>query len=169
VVWDIGSNLGLFTFPAALKAKTGRVYAFEPDSDLANCLLRSSRLHQNEKLAISVLCVAVSDADGVANFQISKFSRAMNKLETVGKWHEEQVTVDELRLVPTLRIDTLARVLARPTVLKIDVEGAEIHVLQGGETTISTYRPTILIDRAEGTFGSNANLLRKTPLCLVRW
>jgi hypothetical protein len=34
VVWDIGSNLGLFTLPAA-HTKIGRVYAFEPDLELA--------------------------------------------------------------------------------------------------------------------------------------
>jgi FkbM family methyltransferase len=145
-VWDIGSNLGLFALPAALKAKTGLVYAFEPDLELAECLFRSLRLHQNEKLSISVLCVAISNVDGIANFQISKFSRAMNKLEAAGKWHENQVVTKELRLVPTMRIDTLAKALARPNVLKIDVEGAEIDVLLGGEETISTSRPAILIE-----------------------
>jgi hypothetical protein len=70
----------------------------------------------------------------------------MNKLEAVGKWHEQQVIAQELRLVPTMRIDTLVQTLAPPSVLKIDVEGAEIDVLEGGEATISTYRPTILIE-----------------------
>src|SRR5664280_510032 len=41
IVWDIGTNLGLFAFPAALKAKNGRVYGFEPDVELAANLLRS--------------------------------------------------------------------------------------------------------------------------------
>src|SRR5450631_183539 len=47
VVWDIGANLGLFGLPAALKAKKGRVYGFEPDVDLVANLLRSSRLPRN--------------------------------------------------------------------------------------------------------------------------
>src|SRR5262249_44797981 len=111
VVWDIGSNLGLFALPAALKAKAGRVYAFEPDLELAGSLLRSLRLNQNEKLPISVMCVAISKVDSAANFQISKFSRALNKLETVGRWNESHIVVEELRLVPTMRIDTLAQTL----------------------------------------------------------
>jgi FkbM family methyltransferase len=146
VVWDIGANLGLFALPAALKAIRGRVYTFEPDVELAGNLLRSLRLHRNQKLSMSVVCVAISNIDSVADFQISKFSRAMNKLEAVGKWHEQQVVVKALRLVPTMRIDTLAKTLAPPTVLKIDVEGAEIDVLEGGEATISKCRPTILIE-----------------------
>ena len=92
------------------------------------------------------MCVAIAKADGAANFQISKFSRAMNKLEAVGKWHEDQIEVEQLRSVPTMRIDTLATTLPPPTVLKIDVEGAEIEVLEGGEMTIARYRPVVLIE-----------------------
>jgi FkbM family methyltransferase len=146
VVWDIGGNLGLFALPAALKATRGRVYTLEPDVELASNLLRSLRLRQNQKLNVTVACVAVSNIDGAASFQISKFSRAMNKLEAVGKWHEQQLVTKELRLVPTMRIDTLAKTLASPTVLKIDVEGAEIEVLEGGEATIARCRPIILIE-----------------------
>ena len=112
VVWDVGSNLGLFALPAALKAARGRVYAFEPDVDLAGNLLRSLRLNQNKDLNVSVLCVAVSNVDGTGAFQISKYSRAMNKLEAVGKWHESQVAAEELRSVATMRIDTLSKTLA---------------------------------------------------------
>src|SRR5208282_2691737 len=36
VIWDIGANLGLFAFPAALRATAGHVYCFEPDVELAN-------------------------------------------------------------------------------------------------------------------------------------
>src|ERR1700719_4113886 len=31
IVWDVGGNMGLFSFPAALKARAGHVYTFEPD------------------------------------------------------------------------------------------------------------------------------------------
>jgi FkbM family methyltransferase len=146
VVWDIGSNLGLFSLPAALKVIRGQVYAFEPDVDLAGNLLRSLRLDGNKELHIAVLCVAVSNADGASAFQISKFSRAMNKLEAVGKWHDSQVAFEELRSVVTMRIDTLSKTLVPPTAIKIDVEGAEMEVLEGGEATIRNYRPTMLVE-----------------------
>jgi FkbM family methyltransferase len=146
IVWDIGSNLGLFALPAALKAKRGRVFAFEPDVDLAANLLRSLRLKQNKDLRLTVLCVAVSNVDATSYFQISKFSRAMSKLESVGTWSDDQVISDERRTVVTTRIDSLSETLAAPTVIKIDVEGAEAMVLEGGETTIAKCRPTILIE-----------------------
>lgn len=146
VVWDIGANAGLFALPAALHACRGRVLAFEPDVELAAILLRTLRLPSNRALDISVLAVALSDADATAAFEISKYSRAMNKLESVGRLHQDQVVAEERRIVPTMRLDTLAQSLPPPTALKIDVEGAEMHVLEGGEATIARYRPVILVE-----------------------
>ena len=146
VVWDVGANMGLFALPAALKAKQGRVYAFEPDVDLTAHLLRTLRLDGNKALNVLPLCIALSSAEGAANFQISKFGRSMNKLETAAPWNQALVTVRELRSVATMRIDTLAQSLSPPTVFKIDVEGAEMEVLKGGEGTIAKYRPTMLVE-----------------------
>jgi FkbM family methyltransferase len=146
VVWDIGANLGLFAFPAALKARAGRVYAFEPDVDLAANLARGLRLARNRGLPLTALCLAVADADATATFEVSKFSRAMNRLAGVGSWNDASVAAHELRTVATLRIDTLAKSLAPPSVIKIDVEGAELQVLEGGSATLAAHRPVLLIE-----------------------
>ena len=69
-VWDVGSNLGLFALPAALKASNGRTYAFEPDVDLAGNLLRSLRLIRNKELHIR--CSALLSQTSMAR-QIFKF------------------------------------------------------------------------------------------------
>ena len=144
IVWDIGANMGLFAIPAALRAS--QVYAFEPDVELAHNLCRSLRLRANRALSIAVICAAVSNVDGTTNFEISKFSRAMSKIEAAGRWHQSAIAVEEIRIVPTLRIDTLVNKLAPPTVLKIDVEGAEMMVLDGAAETIAEHRPSILIE-----------------------
>jgi FkbM family methyltransferase len=146
VVWDIGANLGLFAFPAALKARVGRVYAFEADVDLAANLARGLRLPRNCSLSLTMLCLAVSDADGTATFEVSQFSRAINRLAGVGAWNDASVITQERRSVPTLRIDTLAKSLAAPGVIKIDVEGAELAVLEGGRATLAAHRPVLLIE-----------------------
>jgi FkbM family methyltransferase len=180
VVWDIGANMGLFAIPAALKAS--RVYAFEPDVELAHNLCRSLRLRANRGLNATVICAAVSNVDGTANFEISKFSRAMNKLEAVGRWRQSTVTVEQIRIVPTLSIDTLANSLAPPTILKIDVESAEMLVLEGGAATIAAHRPSILIEcsrrmaRILGAFFAmhryvllDGKIERPTPLSSPVW
>ncbi|MDB5804233.1 MAG: methyltransferase, FkbM family domain protein [Betaproteobacteria bacterium] len=146
VVWDIGMNVGMFAFPAAVRAAQGHVYGFEADVELAANLLRSQRLPLNRSLHLSVFCIALSDADSTANFEISRYSRAMNKLQGVGEWHQSAVAVKELRSVATMRIDTLAQSLPPPDVIKIDVEGAEARVLEGGAATIARHRPIMLVE-----------------------
>ena len=144
VVWDAGANIGLFALPAALKAS--RVYAFEPNAEVAGWLKRSLHLPSNRALKIEIVAAALSEADGHEQFQISKFSTALSKLQNVGSWNDGAVVADEVKTVPTMTIDTLARSLLPPDVLKIDVEGAEMKVLRGGCETIAKCRPVILVE-----------------------
>jgi len=146
VVWDIGANMGLFAFPAALKAKNGHVICFEPDVELASNLLRSVRRPRNKSLNISIFSLALSDSEGAARFLISRYGRSMNKLDGVGEWHDDLFVVRETRSVGLMRIDTLAKTLAPPDLIKIDVEGAEMQVLNGGKETIATCRPIFLVE-----------------------
>lgn len=167
VVWDVGMNLGLFAIPASLKTKHGKVYGFEPDVELAANVLRSLRSTQNAGLNLSVISAALSDADGLATFQISKFSRALNKLSTAGAWHEDQVATAETRSVVTLKVDTLSRLLDPPQAMKIDVEGAEMQVLEGGEATIERYRPAILIEGPKELAKPMGDFFRKHGYALL--
>jgi len=146
IVWDIGANMGLFAFPSALKARRGHVYAFEPDIELARNLIRSKRRPRNRGLPIVVFSFALSDTDGTTDFLIASQGRAMNKLDGAAPWHDNLFEVSEKRSVGTFRIDTIAKTRPAPSVLKIDVEGAELKVLQGGRETIAKHKPVILIE-----------------------
>lgn len=146
VVWDIGANLGLFAFPAALKARHGKVYAFEPDPDVARQIQRGLSLPCNKGLDVSVTAAAVSDRGGTAEFEISAYGTAMSRLKGEGAWHNSQVTARATRTVVTHTVDTLAKNLSAPTIIKIDVEGAEVKVLEGARNTIARCRPVMLIE-----------------------
>ncbi|SEF14648.1 methyltransferase, FkbM family [Rhizobiales bacterium GAS191] len=146
IVWDVGGNMGLFSFPAALKAHEGRVYTFEPDVELARNLVRGMRRPRNRALPITVFSFALSDMDGTADFLIARHGRCMNKLDGVASWHDNLFETSETRSVGTFRIDTIAKSRQPPGVLKIDVEGAEMKVLEGGRETIAKHKPVILIE-----------------------
>lgn len=146
IVWDIGGNMGLFAFPAALRASQGHVYVFEPDSELASNLLRSLRRPRNRRLQVTVMPLALSDRESVASFQISAYGQAMNKLEGVGLWHSDLFVAAETRMVPTFRFDMIAEICRPPDIVKIDVEGAEMLVLNGARKTIAAHRPVMLIE-----------------------
>jgi FkbM family methyltransferase len=145
-VWDIGANVGLFAFcAAALAGPAGQVLAVEPDLWLAQLLTRSSRdLRRNHQPAasVNVLAAAVSESNRVGLLSIAERARASNHLiesqgsTQVGGTRGVQSTV-------TVSLDFLADYFPAPTVLKIDVEGAEVGVLRGASRLLQSSRPVI--------------------------
>src|SRR5262245_34562866 len=80
VVWDIGANVGLFSFCSAARAgSSGFVLAIEPDAWLAHLISRSSlNLNQKDWARVEVLCAAASDSNRVTQLNIAKGARAAN-------------------------------------------------------------------------------------------
>ena len=146
VVWDIGANVGVFTFAAANRAGTdGRIVAIEPDVFLADLLQRSAGLRSKPRATISILPMAVSDSVDLVEFCISKRGRASSHLRTVAgssqTWGARAIV-----WALTVTRDWLAERLPVPQVLKVDVETAEHLVLQGGAELICTHKPIILCE-----------------------
>jgi FkbM family methyltransferase len=146
VVWDIGANIGLFSFAAAVAAgPNGLVLALEPDALLVG-LLRRSALANQGLAPVEVLSVAVADEIGVARFHIAQRNRATNHLDGFGTSQTGGVRTTEL--VPAVTLDWLAAHFPMPGVVKIDVEAAEVKVLSGGASVLRS-RPTIICEVAE--------------------
>jgi FkbM family methyltransferase len=133
-VWDIGANLGLFSFAAAVAAGPGgRVLAVEPDTMLAGLLRRSAALNRGHA-PVDVLPAALSDELSVARFHIARRNRSTNYLDGFGTSQTGGVRATEL--VPTFTLDWLTAHFAAPDVIKIDVEEAEAAVLAGGSRVL---------------------------------
>jgi FkbM family methyltransferase len=96
VVWDIGANVGLFTFAAAnLTGLGGSVLAIEAGIWLGGLLRRSARLSWPGRAPVEVLAVAVSNNCGISHFEIAERARASNHLQghgsnQAGGWRETQ-------------------------------------------------------------------------------
>ena len=143
IVWDIGANLGLFSFAAAVLAgPEGRVLAVEPDTDLAG-LLRRSAARCAGHAPVEVLPAAVSDHQSVATFHIARRNRSTSHLAGFGS--SMTGGIRSTRLVPTVTLDSLAARFPAPNVIKIDVEGAELLVLAGG-TEVLSLLPTVICE-----------------------
>jgi FkbM family methyltransferase len=134
VVYDIGANVGFYTLLAStLVAEHGRVYAFEPlPSNLED--LRN-HLKLNRIRNSTVIEAAVSSRDGEAYFDPS-MNRSQGRLSSTGT-----IVVRTVMLDSWLRQNSFRP----PSLMKIDIEGAEAECLRGAEHTIRTSRPIILL------------------------
>jgi FkbM family methyltransferase len=156
VVWDIGANVGLFSFASAVAAgPSGHVVAFEPDAQLVR-LLRRSAAANRAHAPVDVLSVAVADEIGVARFHIAQRNRATSHLDGFGTSQTGGVRTTEL--VPTVTLDWLAAHFPMPRVVKIDVEAAELKVLSGASRVLRS-GPTIICEVAERNAATAGDLL----------
>ncbi|MGB2602021.1 MAG: FkbM family methyltransferase [Candidatus Sulfotelmatobacter sp.] len=143
VVWDVGANVGLFTFASANRAgKNGEVIAIEADLWLAGLLRRSCEmLERSINAAVTVIPAAASDSLGLATFHIAQRARSSNHLEGVGS--TQAGGTRRIESIVAITLDWLLQQLPAPQVLKIDVEGMEHRVLGGASSVLSTARPLI--------------------------
>ena len=136
-VLDIGAAAGYYTLLAArLVGPTGRVIAFEPDS--RNLKFLRGHVEQNRLTQVTVLPLALADETGTARFG-GGTGTGTGRLCGDGS---DEVQVRRLD-------DVAAEMKLRPRHLKIDVEGAEMAVLRGGEHLIRECRPTIFLSTHE--------------------
>jgi FkbM family methyltransferase len=145
-VWDVGANVGLFSFcAAALAGPSGFVLAIEPDVWLAQLINRSSwrwKHTQATAAPVSVVCAAISDRSQVSNLQISERSRAASHLsESQGSTQAVGSRFSQPAL--SVPLDFLLDYFPAPGVLKIDVETHETRVLHGARRLLETVRPVI--------------------------
>lgn len=147
VFYDVGANVGFFALLGARAVGPGgAVHAFEPVPRLAAAAQRNVA---RNGVAVEVHQIAVGGSDGEAALALARhpggaaLASAGAPPDRVG---ELQVTVRS--------IDSLVRDgLPLPTLVKIDVEGAELEVLEGMAGTVAAAHPAILceVDASTGT------------------
>jgi FkbM family methyltransferase len=147
-VWDVGGNMGVFSFAAAARAGlSGRVLCLEPDPWSLRLLRRSCDYNRGHAAPVHVLPLAVNDRLALEWLDIPERSRATTYLHRAGGAGADMTGgVREQCLVPTVTLDWLSQHYAAPQVLKIDVDGAERSVLEGGRTLIQNHQPVILAE-----------------------
>jgi FkbM family methyltransferase len=151
-VWDMGANCGLFTFAAAgIAATGGQVIAFEPDTSLVALLRRSQQMQPGRAAAVSIVPCGVAGVTGLRSFAVAARARASNALAEYGR--SQQGGARELQTIMCLGADACLEMLPRPDVLKIDIEGAEVELLEGATRLLGTARPVIAVEVGPANVG----------------
>jgi FkbM family methyltransferase len=138
VVLDVGGFLGAYAILAARWAgPSGRVVTFEPTAWTAGIAREHFRMNP-EGERVTLIEAAVSDRAGRARF--ATFDQAYrNQIiagEPDGSNHQSQHYS-----VPTVTIDDVCRERGlRPTLIRMDVQGAEFAALEGARRTIQDGR-----------------------------
>ena len=128
VVWDVGANVGVFSVLAAGRLPPERVVAIEPHPENVDRLREN--LDRNGRDA-TVRRLALDDERGRAELGVSS-PDGTGAFGVVGGPTERRRIA-----VRTDRGDSLvADGVPAPTVLKVDVQGAELGVLRGLEHTL---------------------------------
>jgi FkbM family methyltransferase len=132
-LFDVGAHVGYYSMlGASLVGSAGRVHAFEPQPRNAGYL--RGHLALNRFSNVTVTETAISDRPGTASFAPGTGS-GTGRLS--GSGGEE---------VKTTTLDHYTRETgAEPDVMKIDVEGAEVAVLEGARHLLEARRPVIFL------------------------
>lgn len=152
VVWDVGSNLGVYSVLAAKVAD--EVVAIEPHPETAD------RLEDNlldDVLTCSIGNLALSDESGTVDLQLER-DEIGTQTPTLD---ESQIQARETVTVDAMTGDELASSswVDSPDVMKIDVEGAELSVLRGCQQLLDGVETAIV-----ETHGNTVNRARAVLL-----
>lgn len=136
---DAGANIGLISIPMALRLQErgGRVVAFEPQR------LTYYMLAGNAALAglSNIYCHQIALSSEPGSIMVPERDPHQHQDFGAVSLDSGEVNEIEVRAVP---IDLLG--LDRLDLLKIDVEGMELEVLDGAAQTIAASRPYIWIE-----------------------
>jgi FkbM family methyltransferase len=141
---DIGANIGFYSLYATKVAQTLSAIAFEPNSKARTLLERN--ISKNElKTRVKVSPVALGSANQKnQTMYIPKFTGSGGG--SFQKLHpdEENSIIDNIEV---MKLDTFAELNRYEVdIMKIDVEGYEMSVIEGAMDVIGTLRPTIVIE-----------------------
>lgn len=142
VVLDVGANVGWYTLLFARRVgPRGRVHAFEPVPRTFQVLARNVELNAAGD-RVTLVLEGLAERDGDAEFYLpaGTGSVAASRQRLFADQDNERVRV---RLTT---LDAYAAPLTRLDLLKADVEGGELPLLQGGMATLRRFRPVLFLE-----------------------
>jgi FkbM family methyltransferase len=142
VFYDVGAHLGVLSmFANELVGSTGCVFAFEADPENAERIKTHAR--RNNLARLQVISCAVWSCARQLQFERASLLSSRNQ----GSVRSESTESKENTLtVESISLDNFVYLHPPPTVIKIDVEGAEAEVLRGSEQILSRSRPVLICE-----------------------
>jgi FkbM family methyltransferase len=146
-VVDVGANYGLYAFHLARQVgEGGSVIAFEAAPGTAVALRRVLAALGADP-TVDVVEKAVGESSGQARLAIPR--RTDGSTESGRAWSVpgmSDIPAIDVVDVPVVTLDDALRGAGEISFVKVDVEGADLHVLRGAATILDRDAPTLLIE-----------------------
>jgi FkbM family methyltransferase len=143
---DIGSNVGLFSLVASnIVGENGSVYSFEPTPQTFTRLQKNIVL--NRFTNIKVKNIGLSDKKGNLELQISE--NGFDAWNTFARKENERFQHKTSVEVSTIDDEFTDIDKSRISFVKIDVEGWEKFVINGGKSFFENYSPVVMVEFTE--------------------
>jgi FkbM family methyltransferase len=158
VFWDIGANIGFYSWLVRRHPSVHQVLMFEPDP--VNFELITKTIRKNAITDCRAMNVALAESAGDAEFLLDRASGAAGSLKATSRQSDRfslhhAYQLNEIIGCRTATIDGLiADGAPPPDLVKIDVEGAEHLVVAGGQSCFLGRPPTMIMET------SNCDLVR---------
>lgn len=137
---DAGANIGLVAVPVAeaVRPRSGLVYAFEAQRMMFNALCGTIALNDSDNLFVRNQ--ALGAVSGILHCDEPEYGIAQDfgLFSLVDQDSSKPIQIE------MISIDSLK--LPRLDLLKIDVEGMEIDVLDGARSSIATNQPVCWVE-----------------------
>jgi FkbM family methyltransferase len=165
-VIDIGAHHGLMSIVASrLAGSDGRVVAFEPNPQTLPIL--KGHFELNDAKNITIESVGLMDKESVERFYANRGTCSWNST-----FIRDFATEDSREKPIEIRTTTLDRYCeenqCRPSFIKIDTEGSEILVLNGGRTVLENHRPHLILEFNPISARSAESAFNILPRCFDR-
>lgn len=146
---DIGANHGVYCLPMArLVGEQGRVYAYEPTTEIRRRLEFSRTANRAEQLEIIPFALSDGSREG---YLVFGGSSELNSLGDDGPGEVVRIT--------SLDSEQAARAWKAPDFVKLDAEGEEERILAGGRRFFSENSPLVMFEIKAGA-AINAGLMQ---------
>jgi FkbM family methyltransferase len=143
VVLDVGANFGQMSLLFSdFVGRAGTVYSFEADEYIHHILQMNISI--NEKTNIRAIHAAVYDSCGETVFYPEQDFKRFGSYGSYGI----DPQASKGRSVRTVTIDSLA-IQEAISLIKVDVQGADLHALRGAVRTIAQHKPAIIFEFEE--------------------
>ena len=134
VILDIGANVGSHTVYWALERNAEKIYSFEPLADTFNILKRNIELNSLED-RVEIFDIGLSDESCYG--EIKQYSEV-----NIGGTSFKKSETGDVIFKPLDSFNFNEKI----DLIKIDVEGMEVDVLNGGRNTIVENKPVIVLE-----------------------